>query len=242
MKELSWYIGISLVLHAVLIGALVDIEFSRTEIPSYDVYEVSIVSSVPTASRPASPAKTAPGAKKYVYHRGSDTSSISSIKKDRAIKDRAPELKPADIEPIKPAEEEPSPDITPSGTDELSQRLKEYEAARTPGPSGASSLSSNPVSIWKAQVRSLVDGLWKTPPEISIMDMSLKTTYLLKISRSGVLLDKKLLVSSGNSPFDRSVLLALSSVSKLPVPPLVLIAGRDTVEITMSFTPPEGAN
>ena len=73
------------------------------------------------------------------------------------------------------------------------------------------------------------------------MDMSLKTTYLLRVSRSGELLDKKLLVSSGNNPFDRSVLLALSSVSAFPVPPLALIAGRDAVEITMSFTPPKGA-
>ena len=97
------------------------------------------------------------------------------------------------------------------------------------------------MNIWKSQVRALVDGFWKTPPEISIMDMSLKTTYLLKISRSGELLDKRLLVSSGNSPFDRSVLLALSGVTRLPAPPLVLIAGRDTVEITMSFTPPQGA-
>jgi hypothetical protein len=241
MKQLSWYIGISLVLHAVLMFALVDIEFSPTDIPAYDVYEVSIVSSVPSARQPATSGKTSSGTKKYVYHKGSDASSISSIKKDSAIKDRAPELKPADIEPIKPPDDEPSPDIPSSASDDLSQRLQEYEAAGTSLPSGPSSLSSNPVGIWKAQVRSLVDGLWKTPPEISIMDMSLKTTYLLKISRSGVLLDKRLLVSSGNTPFDRSVLLALSGVTTLPVPPLVLIAGRDIVEITMSFTPPKGA-
>ena len=241
MKQLSWYIGISLVLHAALMVALVDIEFSRTEIPTYDVYEVSIVSSVPSVRQPSASGKTSPGSKKYVYRKGSDPSSISSIKKDSALKNRAPELKPADIEPIKPPDDEPSPDSPSSAADDLSQRLREYESTETSGPSGLSGLSSNPMNIWKAQVRSLVDGLWKTPPEISIMDMSLKTTYLLRISRSGVLLDKRLLVSSGNSPFDRSVLLALSSVTNLPVPPLVLIAGRDSVEITMSFTPPKGA-
>ena len=78
------------------------------------------------------------------------------------------------------------------------------------------------------------------PPEISVMDTSLKTTHLLKISRSGELLDKKLLISSGNSPFDRSVHLALNSVTTLPPPPLVLIAGQSSVEVTMSFTPPKG--
>jgi len=240
MKQLSWYIGISLVLHAVLMVSLVDIDFSRTEIPSYDVYEVSIVSSVPSARKPAASAKASSTAKKYVYRKGSDPTSISSIKKDSAVKNRAPELKPADIEPVKQPDDESSPDMPSSVADDLSQRLKEYEPAGTSLHSGRSNLSSNAVGIWKAQVRSLVDERWKTPPEISILDSSLKTTYLLKISRSGVLLDKRLLVSSGNSPFDRSVLLALSGVDKLPVPPLVLISGRDTVEITMSFTPPQG--
>lgn len=238
---MSWYIGGSLVLHAVLMIALVDIDFSRTEIPSYDVYEVSIVSSAPSARQPASSVKTTSAGKKYVYRRGSDSTAISSIRKDSVAKDRAPELKPADIEPIKPQDTEPLPDISSSGRDDLSERLREYESAGASGPLGSKSLSKNPVNIWKAQVRSLVDGRWKTPPEISIMDMSLNTTYLLKISRSGVLLDKRLLISSGNSPFDRSVLLALSGISKFPVPPLILIAGRDAVEITMSFTPPKGA-
>ena len=82
--------------------------------------------------------------------------------------------------------------------------------------------------------------MWKTPPEISVMDASLTKTYLLKVSRTGELLDKKLLVSSGNGPFDRSVHLALSNVTSLPQPPIVLIAGRDSVEVTMSFTPPKG--
>ncbi|HHO76543.1 MAG TPA: TonB C-terminal domain-containing protein [Deltaproteobacteria bacterium] len=129
-------------------------------------------------------------------------------------------------------------DIVQRDEDDLKQQMGEYGAARE--GSGAAS-SPNPVGVWKSKVMVLVESLWKTPPEISIMDMSLKTTYLLKISRTGELLDKSLLISSGNSPFDRSVFLALHSVTTFPAPPLVLIAGRDAVEVTMSFTPPKGA-
>ena len=240
MKHLRYFIGISCFCHALLILALVDIDFSPSEIPEYDVYEVSIVSSAPSAPGRAASAR-APAKKKYVYHKGSGRAAISTIKKDKASGDSTPELKPADIEPVERTDEEPLPDMPPGRQDDPDQRLEEYGSAGTPGASGRAGLSSNPVNIWKSQVRALVDGFWKTPPEISIMDMSLKTTYLLKISRSGELLDKRLLVSSGNSPFDRSVLLALSGVTRLPAPPLVLIAGRDTVEITMSFTPPQGA-
>ncbi|MDI9526255.1 MAG: PEGA domain-containing protein [Pseudomonadota bacterium] len=96
----------------------------------------------------------------------------------------------------------------------------------------------NTVAMWKTRVRSAVYSIWETPPEISAMDSSLKTTYLLRISRTGDLQDKRLLISSGNGPFDRSLHLALSSVTKLPEPPLVLIAGGDSAEVTMTFTLP----
>jgi hypothetical protein len=96
--------------------------------------------------------------------------------------------------------------------------------------------------MWKARVRSMVENLWKTPPEIEGMDSSLQTTYLLRVSRTGELLQKKLMVSSGNVPFDRSILISLGRVSRLPQPPLVLIAGENWFEFTMSFTPPKGAH
>jgi TonB family protein len=83
--------------------------------------------------------------------------------------------------------------------------------------------------------------LWKPPPEMDIMDMSLQTTYLLRVSHDGELLQKKLLVSSGNTPFDRSILTALNKTTHFPPPPPGLIAGQDWVEITMSFKPPKGA-
>lgn len=234
---MGWFIGISVICHAVFIVALVDLEFSRAQIPDYDVYEVSIVSSAPP-SRQARTSVKASGAKKYVYRKGAESSSISTVKKDKALKAHAPELSPSEIEPIKPQETDALEDIPLQDKDDFQQQLGGYGQA---GTQSASAGSPNPVGVWKSQVLALVESLWKTPPEISIMDMSLKTTYLLKISRTGELIDKRLLVSSGNSPFDRSVFLALSSATRFPVPPLVLIAGREAVEITMSFTPPKGA-
>ncbi len=237
---MRWFVGISLVCHAVLMLAVVDLEFSRTDIPDYDVYEVAIVSSAPPARQSGTSAK-APG-KTYVYRKGSDTMALSGVKKEKALQDRAPKLSPADLEPVKRQDEEPLPDSPAETGDDLAQGLKEYESAQgEPMEAAGKQGSSDAITLWKAQVRSLVDSHWKTPPEVSIVDMSLKTTYLLKITRSGELLDKRLLVPSGNSPFDRSVLLALNSIKRLPQPPLVLIAGRDTVELTMSFTPPKGA-
>ena len=233
---MSWFIGISVVCHALLLAALVDLDFSRAQMTDYDVYEVSIVSSAPAAGHARTSVKTS-GTKKYVYRKGADSSSISTVKRDKALKDHTPELSPSQIAPVKPKEAGTLDDGGYPVEEDL-QHPREYQ----PGGSltGAAALP-NPVGVWKSQVLALVQSLWKTPPEISIMDMSLKTTYLLRVSRSGELLDKKLLVSSGNNPFDRSVLLALSSVSAFPVPPLALIAGRDAVEITMSFTPPKGA-
>jgi TonB family protein len=242
MKRLSLFVGISFICHLVLILTVVDIDFSQKDITTYDVYEVSIVSSVPAVKQPRSSVKIS-GGKKYVYKKGSDQSALSGIKKESALKDHTPELSPADIKPVKREDEEPLPDIDSDSKDNLSTEMKKYESATTGDldRNSLARLSTNPVNIWKTQVRSLVNSRWRTPPEISSMDMSLKTTYLLRISRGGELLDKRLLVSSGNSPFDRSVLLALSNIQKLPNPPLVMIAGRNDVEITMSFTPPEGA-
>lgn len=244
MKRLSGYTGISLLAHFLFILAMVDVSFSpRDDLSAFDVYEVDIVTSVPSAGKAAAPRGTAPSgqssAKKYVYQRGSDQSSISGIKKEQGPKENAPELSARDLEPLEVKEQEKgwedaAPEVAANGAPPDTGGTAPGRLGRGPGE------SSNLVAVWKTQVKMVVDSVWKTPPEISVMDASLKTTYLLKISRSGELLDKKLLISSGNGPFDRSVHLALSNVTKLPHPPLVLIAGHESVEVTMSFTPPKG--
>ncbi|MDT8272100.1 MAG: TonB family protein [Desulfomonilia bacterium] len=235
---MNTFVAVSLILHLVIFFSLVDMRMTSTVVDFSEVYEVSIVTEVPseTKSAPAQP-PPAPGGKRYFYQRGAQAPSISEIKRDRGLKDHAPELSPADIKPgpKEPQETESPPEGVTRDRAASSTAAQQVPHAGTPGAADA-------VTLWKAQVKSLVDRVWKTPPEISIMDMSLQTTYLLRVSRNGDLLQKRLLISSGNSPFDRSVLLALNSITELPPPPRILVAGQDSVEITMSFTPPKEKN
>ena len=75
---------------------------------------------------------------------------------------------------------------------------------------------------------------------MSFLDANLKTTYELRISREGDLLARRLMVSSGNRPYDRSVLLALERVKHLPPPPLAVMAGKQWELFVISFSPPLG--
>jgi TonB family protein len=74
--------------------------------------------------------------------------------------------------------------------------------------------------------------VWQIPEGVTISP-NLKATYDIRISRSGDIISKKLVVSSGNRPYDRSVEIALSRI-KLPPPP----GGKDVW--TLTFVPPYG--
>lgn len=214
-----------------MILILVDLRFSGRKLDNSEIYEVSIVPGLPAEGSPSSHDIGVPQGKKFIYRRGSERASLSEVTKEKALKETVPTLSPSKIQPEKTNESGPDIPEAGSGVEGRGQLIK--------GPAGG---SPSEVALWKARVRSVVETLWKTPPEIENMDMSLKTTYLLRVSRSGELFQKKLLVSSGNIPFDRSVLIALNRVTRIPPPPLVLVAGEDWVEITMSFTPPKGAH
>jgi TonB family protein len=231
MARLRTFLVISLVCHLIVILILVDVRFSGRKLDDSEIYEVSIVSGPPAEGAPSSQVTGVPQGKKFIYRRGSQQVSLDEVTKEKALKDTLPKLSPSEIQPEKTNES--GPDIPEAGSG------VEGRGQLTRGPDGG---SPSEVALWKARVRSVVETLWKSPPEIENMDMSLKTTYLLRVSRSGDLLQKKLLVSSGNVPFDRSVLIALNRVTRIPPPPLVLVVGEDWVEITMSFTPPKGAN
>jgi len=229
MKKLRWHHWTSIGLHLLLIISMVEIQLTPRDTTAMDVYEVDIVTDVPSKPMPDS-GRSAP---KFV-NRTQAPRALDSIQKEKALPDTAPELLPSKIEP--PKFEEPEPDLPP-------QPRHEAPPVTGPGRQGRPTLdeTAQQMALWKSQVRSLVERVWKTPPEIAYMDMSLKTTYMLRISRSGELLDRRLLISSGNTPFDRSIQMALSSLKRLPQPPLALVGGRDSVEVTMSFNPPKGA-
>jgi hypothetical protein len=228
MLSLRKFLILSFICHAVLILALVEVHLTGKKPDASDVYEVSIVAGAPAGGAGASPGVSAPQAKKFVFNQKREHATLGEVKKEKAGREPSPRFNP--VEPEAPGEtQEP----TNAGS-----------AARSQGPAGPGQGrgqgggTPSEIALWKMKVRSMVNGLWKTPPEIEVMDKSLMTTYLLKVSKTGDLLSKKLMVSSGNVPFDRSILIALGRVNRFPPPPLILIAGEESVEITMSFTPP----
>lgn len=223
MDPLRKFVTISLVLHAIVIIALIDVGLTGRKSEATDVYSVSIVAGAPS-SVPSAPAEGT--GKKYIYNRNQRKATLGEVMKERGLRESAPEISPRDIKPEEPVDRGPE---TASATPQRGQGT---------GPAGGSPSDS---ALWKLRVRGIVEMLWKTPPEIETMDLSLRTTYLLRVSRSGELLQKKLMVSSGNLPFDRSVLNALNRVNRFPPPPPGLSPGEDTVEVIMNFSPPKGA-
>jgi hypothetical protein len=234
MTRLRNVLIISFVFHMAFILAMVEVHVTGRKLDPTSVFEVSIVAGPPSA-RAGKPAGVPAGqVKKYVFTRGQKTATIGEVKKEREGREETPEFSPADITPESPGR---APDM-PDAADLIRGQARGAPGA-SQGPAGAG--VSSEILIWKTRVRGMVESLWRTPPEIEAMDPGLKTTYLLRVGRAGELQQKKLLVSSGNVPFDRSILVALGKVTRFPVPPLALIAGEDWVEVTISFTPPKGA-
>jgi len=162
---------------------------------------------------------------------------LGDVVKERPGDQKTPYL---DLAPKKEKEQRGDVDDTGGDADQITAPSASAQAqGGSPARPGGGFAAE--IMIWKTRVRGMVEGVWRTPPEVEVMDLTLQTTYLLRVSRTGELLQKKLLVSSGNSPFDRSVLVALSRIQRFPPPPPSLVAGGDWVEVTMSFTPPKGA-
>lgn len=223
MTSFSKFVVISFVLHLILFLALVDITISGKVLPSAGgVYEVSIVSEKDiskTGKLRASP--------KRVYRaRPKRATGLKGVGKELALKEKAPDLSPKEIAP--PAKKEPDTEYGESPN-----------IIRHPARDGGARVSGNNVAFYEARIKEIIKGHWRVPPEIVVLKSSLKATYMMRIVRNGDVVDKKLIVSSGNKPFDRSILRALNNVKKLPVPPLVLIAGANTLEIVITFSSEE---
>ena len=226
MAGLGKFIGISLVFHMLFLFALLGI---RTQAEPYgsSVYEVSIVS-LPSAGGHAS--------SRSVYTRSMDRlhahkEALPEPGKEMSIKGKAIDIKPPEIKP---------PEYMAAA---LGTSSPETTQAKIPGGSNLSKevgvMGGNRIAVYKSIIRNIIRKRWKVPPEMAISRGTLKASYMIKISRNGGVLDRKLIMSSGNRPYDRSILMALNSIDRLPVPPLELIAGSDTLEIIMTFTSEE---
>ncbi len=100
-----------------------------------------------------------------------------------------------------------------------------------------SDISSEPITHtatkneeWAGNVMLRLKQVWQLPQDQHI-NPDLKVTYIIKISKTGEIISKKMIISSGNKAYDSSVETALSKI-KLPPPP----DGKD--EYTITFVTP----
>jgi TonB family protein len=231
-REKPASVGISLILHLALVTWCVGVGGASASRTSPDVSEVDIVTAMPPALT-AGASVAARGMNDALGDKVGEEKSLSGVEKEEAL----PVFTPA------PAPELMRPVCEKAGEPEHPSR--ERGAAPEPAPpaaprhrpDGMQGESPCHEALWKSRVRGILDLAWKNPDSAAKIDLSLKTTYLLKVSRDGALLDKRLLISSGNASFDRSVQLALEKARRFPRPPETLLAGRESVEFPMSFAP-----
>jgi protein TonB len=232
IKRLHWYNWTSIGMHLLLLLAMVEIQLTPKEMPVIESYEVDIVTDVPNAVKPA------PGAKSAIAVKMKNTQApkaLDAIQKEKALPDTTkPELMPSKIEPPKHEEQEYEPPVQ-TRTETPARAM----APPVAGP-GRVGKAPNEAAQWIGQVQALMGRVWNAPQGISFDDNSLKTTITLTVSKNGDLLSSSILMSSNNKPYDRTVLLSLSRLKRLPLPPAVLVGGKEKFDVTISFTPPKG--
>ncbi|HEY9161725.1 MAG TPA: TonB C-terminal domain-containing protein [Desulfomonilia bacterium] len=213
MRKFHVFLAISLLLHIGLFAAVLVPDFSSKPKTVPVVYEVDIVPGVPGAS-------VSGGA----YRSFSMPTSVPKIKdfgeisRDVPVNDGPSRLPSPDLdsEPARSSGSAQSGQYDRHGDDDSTGGSAYGEVARK--------------DAWIGIVMARFRNVWQIPEGVPIRP-DLQATYTIRISSTGDIISRKLLVSSGNRPYDRSVEIALSRI-KLPPPP----GGR--YEWTLSFVPP----
>jgi hypothetical protein len=200
MRKFHVFLAISLLLHIGLFAALVLPDFSSRPKTAPVVYEVDIVPGVPGAS--------VSGGKYRNFSMPSSAPKIKDfgeISRDVPVSDGQSELPSPDLdsEPSRSSGAEQPGQLDRQGDSDSSGGSAYGEVARK--------------EAWVGIVQSRFSSVWKIPEGVPIRP-DLKATFEIRISQSGEIISKRLLVSSGNRPYDRSVEIALSRI-KLPPPP-----------------------
>lgn len=215
MRKFHVFLAISLLLHIGLFAVFLLPDFSSKPNTVPVVYEVDIVPGIPGASvsggafRKFSMPASAPKIKDF-----------GEISRDVPVDDGLSEL--------------PSPDLDsePSRSSSSAQRGLTDRQGDDDSSGGSAYGEVARREAWIGIVMTRFRNVWQIPEGVPIKS-NLQATYTIRISASGDIISRKLLVSSGNRPYDRSVEIALSRI-KLPPPP----GGR--YEWTLSFVPPYG--
>jgi outer membrane biosynthesis protein TonB len=218
MRKRGFYIFIiiSLALHTALFAVLAQAGLSSKGKAVPVVYEVDIVPGPPGTGMAGGIPKrvSAPASIPRVKEFG-------EISKDFINKDNTASLPVPDLD---------SGPQEPAQTPQASRQENRSSGVEASGGSGSGDTAR--IGSWAGIVQTRFRQTWQIPEGVPV-SQSLRATYVLRISRFGEITNWKLLVSSGNKPYDRSVEAVLGRV-KLPPPP----GGRE--EWTFTFVPPYG--
>jgi hypothetical protein len=213
MRKFHVFLTISILLHIGLFAAVLLPDFSSRPKTAPVVYEVDIVPGIPGAS--------VSGGAFRKFSLPSTTPKINDfgeISRDVPVNDSLSRLPSPDLdsEPSRSSSSAQPGQHDRDGDDDSSGGSAYGEVARK--------------EAWIGIVMARFRNVWQIPEGVPIKP-NLQATYIIRISTSGDIISRKLLFSSGNRPYDRSVEIALSRI-KLPPPP----GGR--YEWTLSFVPP----
>ncbi len=215
MRRFHVFIAISLLLHIGFFAGVILPDFSSKAKAVPVVYEVDIVPGPPGASVSGGSFKNFAVPSPVPKIR-----DFGEISKDVPANENLSRLPEPDLD-SEPARPSPSPQ---------QGRQNRQGNVETSGESGYGEVARN--QAWAGIVIARFRQVWQIPEGVTISP-DLKATYDIRISRSGDIISKKLVVSSGNRPYDRSVEIALSRI-KLPPPP-----GGEYIG-SLTFVPPYG--
>ncbi|MFC1461161.1 TonB C-terminal domain-containing protein [Verrucomicrobiota bacterium] len=106
------------------------------------------------------------------------------------------------------------------------------QALRTTAPSDRQSIVHDEFARYLLRVRAVMYEAWKQPGTLSGAS-GLVTRALIRVRRDGRIVERKIILSSGNELMDKSVFTALESVKTLQ--PLPRSLGIDHEDITIDF-------
>jgi hypothetical protein len=209
------YLTLSIFLHAMFVLILLQAYSSSGRDMPLQVIEVSIVNGISSGGSDGMKSGSIRQARNAIVN----DISLSEVEKEKPVPVSDPDLLSSEI------------NAPSTGRDGQTGFMEEAKGSGR-FPKGA----PYEINQWRSRVQGIVVSSMQKP--VAKNAASLQTTCLLMVSRSGELLRQQLVKSSGNDLFDSQVKASLGKVGHLPPPPLVLIAGAESIDVMMSFTTP----
>ena len=224
MCSLKKYLILSILIHVMIILILVEVHSSSRKDDPLKVIEVTIVNNISPGGIDQKESRTDLQGKNIILSKPLENISFGDVEKEDTQQAPGSEFPPSEIDPES------------SNIGGLTKVMGEARDG-VHVPRGV----LYEINLWKSRVQRIVEERLQVPATNKKPDSSLQTIFQLMVSRTGELLQQQLLKSSGNDLFDNSVQASLGKVSHLPPPPRVLVAGAESIDVTMSFAYPQVA-